>query len=124
MANPTIDTTSSDTTPTATSGNSNVWLITGCSSGLGRELALEALSRGDKVVATARNVDKLTDLEQRGAYIAALDVTAPDDVVQKTVADAVAALGRIDILVNNAGYSLVGGIDECRYVYVHLCVCT
>ncbi|KAF1325838.1 Dehydrogenase, partial [Globisporangium splendens] len=97
----------------ATEASSKVWFITGCSSGIGRELALAALERGDKVIATARNADKLDELKQRGAHTIALDVTWPDDAVQKVVADAIEHCGGIDILVNNAGYSLVGAADEC-----------
>lgn len=91
-----------------------VWLITGCSSGLGRELALAALARGDSVIATARNAAKLEDLKQRGAAAISLDVTSSDDVLKKIIADAVAIYGRIDILVNNAGYVLQGAVEECR----------
>uniref|UniRef100_K3WB12 Uncharacterized protein n=1 Tax=Globisporangium ultimum (strain ATCC 200006 / CBS 805.95 / DAOM BR144) TaxID=431595 RepID=K3WB12_GLOUD len=92
---------------------SKVWLITGCSSGLGRELALAALARGDRVIATARNANKLDDLKQRGAAAVSLDVTSPDHVLQQIIADAVSVYGRIDILVNNAGYVLQGAVEEC-----------
>ncbi|KAF1325837.1 Dehydrogenase, partial [Globisporangium splendens] len=92
---------------------SKVWLITGCSSGLGRELALAALARGDRVIATARNVNKLDDLKQRGAAAVSLDVTSSDHVLKQIIADAVAIYGRIDILVNNAGYVLQGAVEEC-----------
>lgn len=96
--------------------SSKVWLITGCSSGMGRALALEALSRGDRVIATARSVASLEDLRERGATTVALDVTSSDDVVRETVAGAVTLNGgRLDVLVNNAGYSLVGSAEECRY---------
>jgi NAD(P)-dependent dehydrogenase (short-subunit alcohol dehydrogenase family) len=95
---------------------SKVWLITGCSSGLGRELALAALARGDRVIATARNANKLDDLKQRGAAAVSLDVTSPDHVLQQIIADAVSVYGRIDILVNNAGYVLQGAVEECRLV--------
>lgn len=98
---------------TAVTTTHKVWFITGCSSGIGRELALAALARGDKVIATARSAAKLEDLKARGALATVLDVTSPDEVVAKIVADAVAVYGRIDILVNNAGYSLVGSSEEC-----------
>ncbi|GAB9467002.1 Dehydrogenase [Globisporangium polare] len=96
-----------------TASTPKVWLITGCSSGIGRELALAALARGDKVIATARSAAKLEDLKARGALATVLDVTSPDDVVEAIVKDAIAFYGKIDILVNNAGYSLVGSAEEC-----------
>ena len=93
---------------------SKVWLITGCSSGFGQEIASAALAHEDRVVATARDPAKLKDLESRGAVISALDVLADDEELQKTVARIVKAVGQIDILVNNAGYILTGAVEECR----------
>ncbi|KAA1475263.1 NAD(P)-binding protein [Dentipellis sp. KUC8613] len=91
-----------------------VWFITGCSSGLGRLLTLEALARGDKVIATARprSLAKLDDLAQRGADVLALEVTAPLEELKAVAAKAAAIHGRIDVLVNNAGYFAVGGLEE------------
>lgn len=91
------------------------WLITGCSTGLGREVALAALAHGDNVVATARKVVALEELQARGALTLALDVTASDAALQAIVAQAVGVYGTIDILVNNAGYFLEGAVEECRY---------
>lgn len=90
-----------------------VWLLTGCSSGLGHEMALAALALGDTVVATARDPSKLESLASQGALTARIDVTAADD----ELAAAVRAItqqtgGRIDVLVNNAGYILAGGVEE------------
>ena len=89
-----------------------VWLITGCSSGFGSEIAKAALARGDKVVATARSVAKLEGLKAAGATTIALDITAGDAQVQKAVDEAIAAYGQVDIVVNNAGYIVVGGTEE------------
>ncbi|KAF8148854.1 hypothetical protein B0H34DRAFT_735591 [Crassisporium funariophilum] len=91
-----------------------VWLITGTTSGLGRELALEALKRGEKVIATgrARSMAKLDDLKSRGADILELDVTSPLETLHAVAKKANAIHGRIDVLVNNAGYILVGAIEE------------
>jgi NAD(P)-dependent dehydrogenase (short-subunit alcohol dehydrogenase family) len=89
-----------------------VWLITGASSGFGREIADLALSRGDSVVATARRADALGDLAQHErAHAVSLDVT---DAAQRAaaVADALERFGRIDVLVNNAGRTQVGAIEE------------
>ncbi|KAL2069909.1 hypothetical protein VTL71DRAFT_14588 [Oculimacula yallundae] len=91
---------------------SKVWLITGCSSGFGREIALQALARGDTVVATARSVSKLTHLSSLGATTLALDVTSSDTEISAVIASAIAKHGRIDILVNNAGVVLEGAIEE------------
>ncbi|KAI1261347.1 serine 3-dehydrogenase [Xylariaceae sp. FL1019] len=90
-----------------------VWLITGCSSGLGATIAEAALARGDTVVATARDPSKLSDLVNRGALAEVLDVTSPDDELAAT-AERIASRtgGHIDILVNSAGYLLSGGIEE------------
>ncbi|KAI1372048.1 serine 3-dehydrogenase [Hypoxylon crocopeplum] len=91
-----------------------VWLITGCSSGLGHEIATAALERGDIVVATARDPAKLGDLAGKGAITERLDVTASDASLAATVSSIAAkAGGRIDILVNNAGYILAGAVEEC-----------
>ncbi|KAJ6544483.1 short-chain oxidoreductase [Mycena capillaripes] len=89
-----------------------VWLITGTSAGLGRDLALAALRRGDHVIATARSVTKLTDLNDKGADVLELDVTAPLDQLHAVAKKAAAIHGRIDVVVNNAGYILVGAVEE------------
>ncbi|TRM59859.1 hypothetical protein BD626DRAFT_461923 [Schizophyllum amplum] len=91
-----------------------VWVITGTSTGLGRELAKAALARGDKVIATARarSVSKLDDLKADGADVIELDVTAPLDTLKAAAEKAVAIHNRIDVVVNNAGYILVGAIEE------------
>ncbi len=90
-------------------------LVTGCSSGIGFATArafLEA-DRDWRVYATARSRDRddLRDLESRGAEIAALDLTNPDDidrVVDRIRADA----GGVDCLVNNAGYGQFGPLED------------
>ncbi|KAF8996335.1 short chain dehydrogenase [Cyathus striatus] len=91
-----------------------VWLITGTSSGLGRELTLAALKRGDKVIATGRgrSLSKLDDLKAQGADILELDVTSSLDTLHDTAKKAASLHGKIDVLVNNAGYILVGAIEE------------
>jgi len=91
-----------------------VWFITGCSSGFGSEIAKAALARGDKVVATARNVAKLEGLKAAGATTIALDITAGDAQVQKVVNEAIEAYGRIDIVVNNAAYGVMGAVEEFK----------
>ncbi|WP_460798676.1 oxidoreductase [Microbacterium sp. GXF0217] len=90
------------------------WLITGASRGFGREVALEALRRGDTVVATARNTDALQDLTEVGgerAVLLALDVTNAEQV-KNVVADAEAQTGGIDVLFNNAGIGYFAAFEE------------
>ncbi|KAL0576111.1 hypothetical protein V5O48_005858 [Marasmius crinis-equi] len=91
-----------------------VWVITGTSTGLGRDLAIGALNRGDKVIATARSrsIAQLDDLKARGAETLELDVTDSLEHLQEAAKKAVSFYGRVDVLVNNAGYILVGAIEE------------
>jgi NAD(P)-dependent dehydrogenase (short-subunit alcohol dehydrogenase family) len=91
-----------------------VWLITGCSTGFGRELAKLVLERGWRAVVTARDPSKLKDLAEGygdRALVLQLDVTD-----RKQIADVVAKsqkhFGRIDALVNNAGYGYLAAIEE------------
>ncbi|MFC6887080.1 MULTISPECIES: oxidoreductase [Actinomadura] len=91
-----------------------VWMITGCSSGLGRALAEHALERGDRVAVTARDRDTVTDLAARHpgrALALALDVTDPASV-NAAVRACEAEFGRVDVLVNNAGYGYLAAIEE------------
>ena len=93
---------------------SKVWYITGTSRGLGREFAINALERGDRVAATARNTDSLADLiEKYGDALLplALDVT-DKAAVEASVAEAHERFGRLDIVVNNAGYGHFGAVEE------------
>ena len=93
-----------------------VWLITGCSVGLGRSLATAALSRGDKVIATARApVSRLADLEQVGAATLEVDVSSDEESLFKIAEHAIAIYGHIDVLVCNAGYVELGMNEDLRY---------
>ena len=90
------------------------WMITGAGRGLGLSFARAALARGDRVVATARNVaalDPLATAFPGQVRAVRLDATEPE-----SIADAVTAAqefcGRIDVLVNNAGYGLGGAVEE------------
>ncbi|UOX91545.1 oxidoreductase [Amycolatopsis sp. FBCC-B4732] len=97
-----------------TNTDGRVWLITGCSAGFGREIALAALAAGDRVLATARRPETLADLQERGGdrvRTAALDVT-DEGQVDAAVKTALAAFGRIDVVVNNAGNGSVGAVEE------------
>jgi NAD(P)-dependent dehydrogenase (short-subunit alcohol dehydrogenase family) len=91
-----------------------VWLITGCSKGLGRALAAQALAAGYRVVVTARRTADVADLvaaHADAALAVELDVTNP---IQMNAAVSVAEnrFGRIDLLVNNAGYGYIAAIEE------------
>jgi NAD(P)-dependent dehydrogenase (short-subunit alcohol dehydrogenase family) len=93
---------------------SKIWFITGSSRGLGRAFTEVILEAGHLVVATARKPEQLADLSKTyGDRIRTvrLDVTSPAEV-QKTVAAAKEAFGRIDVVVNNAGYGFIGAFEE------------
>lgn len=97
-----------------TGAGSPVWLITGCSSGFGREFVRAALAHGFRVVATARDPGKLRDLiagHEDQAKALALDVTKRDQI-RHAVGEAERAFGRIDVLVNNAGYGYLAAVEE------------
>ena len=93
---------------------SKTWLITGTSSGFGRSLAEELLSRGDRVVGTVRKLASMDDLKVRFGdqlHVEVLDVTDTDRI-RTVVCSTFAELGRIDVVVNNAGYGLAGAAEE------------
>jgi NAD(P)-dependent dehydrogenase (short-subunit alcohol dehydrogenase family) len=90
------------------------WLITGCSTGIGREIAREALEAGHQVVVTARNVEAVGDFVADFGDLAiavALDVTDKTQIAA-AVAAAEQAFGGIDVLVNNAGYGYLSAVEE------------
>lgn len=91
-----------------------VYFITGCSTGFGRNLALEALQQGNKVVVTARNTDDISDIVSQypgNAIAVKLDVTNRQQVLD-AVKQAHEKFGRVDVLVNNAGIGYFGAIEE------------
>jgi len=93
---------------------SDVWFITGCSSGFGRELAKLVLDRGYRAVITARDPRTIQDLaagRDGRALALKLDVTNKAEVAE-SVNVAQSTFGSIDVLVNNAGYGYVGAIEE------------
>jgi len=103
------------TSPTSTpSRPGRTWFITGASTGFGRLLAEEVLKAGGKVIATARKLDKVIDLEQKypgKAKAFALDVTDYPQIAS-VVAQTTASYGPVHVLVNNAGYGFAGAIEE------------
>jgi NAD(P)-dependent dehydrogenase (short-subunit alcohol dehydrogenase family) len=89
-----------------------VWLITGTTSGFGAAFVHSLLARGDKVIATARNLSKISNLKQAGASTLQLDVTSSPAELEKTAKQAIAIHGKIDVLVNNAGYCHFGTLED------------
>lgn len=90
------------------------WLITGCSTGLGRALATALLDRGDSVVVTARDVATVEDLARPhpGTALALpLDVTGRAQI-NSVVRAAQERFGAIDVLVNNAGHGYRAAVEE------------
>ena len=90
------------------------WLITGCSSGIGKGIAKAVLQQGDNAVITARNVDSVADLAKeypQTALAVRLDITDRTSI-KEAVAAATAHFGGIDLLINNAGYGYRAAVEE------------
>ena len=89
------------------------WLITGCSTGLGRALAEVLIARGETVFATARKPETLDDLVQghTNAHALKLDVTVPAEI-EASMGEIKRAGSAVDVLVNNAGYGYLTAIEE------------
>ena len=102
------------------------WLITGVSSGFGRELTSQLLARGDRVVGTVRRAEAVADLVAR--YPGALSVELLDmtdtAAIHEVVARGFADCGRIDVIISNAGYGLFGATEELTDTQVEHLVAT
>jgi NAD(P)-dependent dehydrogenase (short-subunit alcohol dehydrogenase family) len=91
--------------------SSRTALVTGCSSGIGRQAALQLRQAGLVVYATARRPEALTGLAENGIHVLALDVT--DEASMVAAVEAISAShGQVDVLVNNAGFELAGAVEE------------
>lgn len=93
---------------------SAAWLVTGCSTGIGREIAHAALAKGHRVAVTARNVEAVEDIVRahpERAIACRLDVTDRAQI-RAAVAATEQAFGAIDVLVNNAGYGYMAALEE------------
>jgi len=89
-----------------------VWFITGCSTGIGRELAKHVLECGYRAVVTARNLNDITDLAANGdALVLKLDVTDQGQI-DAAIKEAEKKFGRIDVLMNNAGICYFSSVEE------------
>lgn len=94
--------------------SSKIWFITGASRGFGREWAIAALDRGDRVAATARDTSTLDDLvEKYGDAVLPLQLDVTDRAADlAAVRAAHERFGRLDVVVNNAGYGHFGFVEE------------
>jgi NAD(P)-dependent dehydrogenase (short-subunit alcohol dehydrogenase family) len=91
-----------------------VWFITGCSTGFGRFLAIEALAKGYNVVVAARKPNDVNDIVANypnSSLVVKLDVTKANEI-KESVEAAIEKFGQIDVLVNNAGIGYFGAIEE------------
>ncbi|MFK7952889.1 MAG: oxidoreductase [Ekhidna sp.] len=91
-----------------------VWLVTGCSTGFGRELVKLVSQKGERVIGTLRKEEQISELEQinpelvKGVLLDVQDQSSIDKVSKKIEKE----FGQLDILVNNAGYGTLGPIEE------------
>src|SRR3989454_11951742 len=92
-------------------GGTRVVLITGCSTGIGRATAERLAGSGHTVYATARRLESIADLEEKGCRTLSLDVT-DEGSMHAAVAAVEQAEGAVGALVNNAGYSQSGAIED------------
>lgn len=97
------------------------WLITGCSSGLGKGLAEAVLEHGDQAVVTARRPETLRHFTDRYPGTAlALPLDVSDDAqADAAVKAALARFGRVDVLASVAGFCLRGAVEECSMDEIH-----
>ena len=94
--------------------NSKVWLVTGVSTGLGREIAKVAAENGNIVIGTLRNKDQFADfydLVPGKTHPIKMDVTSSSDI-KTGISEIISEYGQIDVLVNNAGFGLIGAGEE------------
>ncbi|QYK67548.1 SDR family oxidoreductase [Paenibacillus sp. S02] len=90
------------------------WLITGVSSGFGYEMTKQLLEKGNKVIGTVRNKNKVADLIEKYPDIFTCEILDVTDIhaIHKLVDSSFEKFGRIDVIVSNAGYGLFGAAEE------------
>ncbi len=90
------------------------FLITGSSTGVGRAIAEAAIGAGHRVMATARDIRAIIDLERHNVcHVTDLDITDAENV-SRVIAETTQLWGTIDVIINNAGYGLIGAVEECN----------
>ena len=93
-----------------------VVVITGASSGMGKETAIQLIQEGYTVYGMARSVDKMKVLKSSGGHIIQMDITS-EDQIQSAVNQIITEQGNIDVLINNAGYAVYGAIEDVTIEY-------
>lgn len=88
-------------------------LVTGASSGMGKETAKRLLRDGHTVYVAARRIEQMKDLQAMGAIVSKMDITLEEDIVA-IVRTITANHGGVDVLVNNAGFGMYGSVEETR----------
>jgi NAD(P)-dependent dehydrogenase (short-subunit alcohol dehydrogenase family) len=88
-----------------------VIIVTGASSGMGKDFALALLREGHTVYGLARRVEKMDDIVKAGGTAIAMDIT-DESQIQKAVDQILAEQGKVDVLINNAGYAVYGTVEE------------
>lgn len=96
-------------------------LVTGASSGMGKEIARRLIKDGFQVYAAARHIEKMADLAALGAMLLRMDISKDEDI-RAAVDTILTHTDGVDVLVNNAGFGLYGpveevGIGEARYQF-------
>ncbi|WP_313920724.1 SDR family NAD(P)-dependent oxidoreductase [Tahibacter sp.] len=86
-------------------------LVTGASSGMGKDTAMRLLRDGHTVYVAARRLDQMQDLKDLGAIPVKMDITQDEDILA-AVRTITSVHGGVDVLVNNAGFGMYGSVEE------------
>ena len=102
------------------------WLITGVSSGFGNEMAKQLLVKGDTVIGTVRNTDKVKELIEKYPETFDCEILDVTDIerIHTFIPEMFEKHGRIDVVVNNAGYGLFGAAEELDYANIEKILAT